>query len=575
MKTQKKTFKFKILIPPAAVIIAVVVIISVFLSLRLSRTGDSLINEKLFAITNSLELHFENSEANTRAAAVSMARDNKVAAAIMESDTDGLLRILAPTLDLYRVTFYVVTDIEGNVLARTHEPGSFGDSLIGMQNVKDALAGKVSTYYEEGVLVKVSVCTGAPVYDDNGAIIGAILAGVRFDLDSEAEKLKKLFGSEVTVFLGDTRIVTTITMDGRSIVGTTLDPRIAEIVIDGKREYFGDAEILGAKYKTFYKPLLNAKNEAFAAIFLGFPLSELIEETNRSIRDGVFLGVGGLIISLTLLYFIISSISQPITKLSNQMHHIANGNLSIDVIIKGNDEVGALGMSLKRVADTLHKLIDDIDMMIVEHKKGNTDYHLDTKEFFGDYKTLADNILELAAFSMKDQLTNMPNRRSFDNRLELEWERAIRKQQHISILMIDIDKFKNYNDKFGHQQGDVTLQTVAGAIKQSLNRSIDFAARWGGEEFAVLLPETDAPGAFHVAERIRKAVEDTVIPCDNEQGRKATISIGVDTMLPTFGSGVEGFIAAADNALYKSKKTGRNKVTAYQDDDDPTSGDLH
>ena len=564
MKTLKRTFKFKILIPTATVIVAVVVLISIFLSLRLASMGNSLINEKLFAITNSLELHLEESEAKTRAAAVSMARDPEVAEAIKDGAIDEILRLLAPSLDLYGVTYYMVTDTDGIVLARTNEPESFGDSALFQQNIKDALAGIVSTYYGQGTFVKVAARTAAPVYAADGTLVGTISAGVRFDSDSEAEKLKKLFGSEVTVFLGDTRIVTTITLDGHSIIGTSLDPNIVDIVIGGKQEYFSDAVIFGVKYKTFYKPLLNAENEAFATIFLGIPLSDLITETNRSILEGIFLGISGLIISLTLLYFIISTISQPITKLSNQMHHIANGDLGIDVDVKGDDEVGALGKSLKKVAATLYKLLDDIDNMITEHKKGNIDYRMDTGEFFGDYKILADNILELAAYSMKDQLTDLPNRRSFNNRLKLEWERAIREKQSVSLLMIDIDKFKNYNDTFGHQQGDVTLQTVASTIRQSLNRSVDFAARWGGEEFVVLLPGTDAPGAFFVAERIRKAVEDADIPCEDERGRKAYISIGVSTQVPASSEGIEGFIAAADIALYEAKETGRNKVVAHK-----------
>lgn len=564
---RKRTFKFKIIIPTIVIIIALVVIINIFLSIRFSSMGNTLVNEKLFAITNSLQLYLEESMANSRVAAVSLALDVDAVKAVRDQDREALLQLFTARLDIYRIAYFTITDSSGRVLARTHEPECFGDSVLFQQNVKDALAGTVSSYFESGANERVSVITGAPVYDSDGALLGAVSAGVRFDLSSEADKLKNLFGSEVTVFYGDTRIVTTITRAGKSIVGTTLEPDIAEIVIKNKQVYFGDAVILGESYKTYYRPLLNADGEAFATIFLGIPLVELEEETNQSIREGIILGLCGLVISTVLLYLIISSISQPITMLSNEMYHIANGNLNIEINFKNNDEVGDLGKSLMKVAQTIHKLLDDIDRMITEQKKGNVEYCLDSQDFLGDYKTLADNILELAAFGMIDQLTGIPNRRSFDNRLELEWERAARGKQPISMLMLDIDKFKTYNDTFGHQQGDVTLRIISSTIKQTLNRSIDFTARWGGEEFVVLLPDTDADGAFSVAERIRAAIEAAEIPCDDIRGRKATISIGVHTLIPAHDDTAADFITAADNALYRAKETGRNKVVSSGDAD--------
>jgi len=198
--------------------------------------------------------------------------------------------------------------------------------------------------------------------------------------------------------------------------------------------------------------------------------------------------------------------------------------------------------------------------MIAEQEKGNTDHHFDPKEFLGDYKILAENILELTTYSTKDQLTNIPNRRSFDNRLDMEWKKAIREGKPISILMIDIDKFKVYNDTFGHHQGDVALQSVALTIKNSLNRVFDFAARWGGEEFVVLLPSTELEGTLHIGEKIRAEVENMVIPCENPIGNKVTISVGANIVYPHLHDSKEKFVEVADEALYKAKEAGRNRV---------------
>jgi diguanylate cyclase (GGDEF)-like protein len=162
--------------------------------------------------------------------------------------------------------------------------------------------------------------------------------------------------------------------------------------------------------------------------------------------------------------------------------------------------------------------------------------------------------------SMLDQLTSMPNRRSFDNRLEMEWVRAIRENSMISILIMDVDKFKDYNDTYGHPQGDLVLQAVGMSVIQSLKRSGDFAARWGGEEFVILLPNTDLSGALHIAERMRANISNIIIPASDGTDTSITVSIGVMTQSPEQGSSYATFIEEADRALYMAKKRGRNRV---------------
>ena len=162
--------------------------------------------------------------------------------------------------------------------------------------------------------------------------------------------------------------------------------------------------------------------------------------------------------------------------------------------------------------------------------------------------------------SMIDQLTKIPNRRSFDERLNMEWNQAIRERTPISLLMMDLDKFKNCNDTYGHQQGDVVLQTVADIFQQSFRRPGDFVARWGGEEFVVLLPNTPLAGALDVAEKIRIDIGKTLIPCADGSTIMITISIGVSSQVPVQDSPVHTFISKADRALYAAKEAGRNRV---------------
>ena len=141
----------------------------------------------------------------------------------------------------------------------------------------------------------------------------------------------------------------------------------------------------------------------------------------------------------------------------------------------------------------------------------------------------------------------------------------MRNKTPISVLIIDLDRFKDYNDIYGHIEGDKMLQAVAQTLKQELKRSVDFIARWGGEEFVALLANTACSSAMNIAEQIRQSVENVQILLANKQATKITISIGVNTQIPTVDSSIDDFIRYADDALYSAKKGGRNMVCRYKD----------
>ena len=170
----------------------------------------------------------------------------------------------------------------------------------------------------------------------------------------------------------------------------------------------------------------------------------------------------------------------------------------------------------------------------------------------------------ITRMGMTDQLTDLPNRRSFEERMHMEWNRAIRDKTSLSILIIDIDRFKHYNDTYGHQQGDLVLKIVSGVFINEIKRLADFVARFGGEEFVVILANTESDGAVEVAEHIRKSVENTKIPLQDGQATSVTVSVGVNTTTPTSDCSMEEFLAYADSALYTAKKEGRNRVCRYE-----------
>lgn len=169
---------------------------------------------------------------------------------------------------------------------------------------------------------------------------------------------------------------------------------------------------------------------------------------------------------------------------------------------------------------------------------------------------------ELSALSCLDGLTRIANRRHFDMVLLQETSSAIREKTPLSLIMLDIDYFKMFNDTYGHLKGDDCLKKVASIIRNTLRRPRDFAARYGGEEFTVILPNTDEAGAHCVAEALRANIAGAGIEHKSSRCKNyVTLSIGVITKLPEQEATPDELISAADTALYHSKNTGRNRVS--------------
>jgi diguanylate cyclase (GGDEF)-like protein len=178
--------------------------------------------------------------------------------------------------------------------------------------------------------------------------------------------------------------------------------------------------------------------------------------------------------------------------------------------------------------------------------------------------------LRLQQIAYVDALTQLANRRQFDEALKAEWLRAIREETPLSLVMLDIDRFKRFNDLYGHLAGDECLRVVAAAVKAILRRPADLMARYGGEEFALLLPVTDESGAVSLADRVRTAIRALQLTHAGNPacGEIVTASLGVSTAYPQLGSSPDGWlelIKKADGLLYEAKRTGRNRTVSSVD----------
>ena len=185
-------------------------------------------------------------------------------------------------------------------------------------------------------------------------------------------------------------------------------------------------------------------------------------------------------------------------------------------------------------------------------------------------RKLRELAVELESQTLVDGLTGIANRRRFDLHLEDEFRRAKRAASPLSLVMIDVDFFKDYNDNYGHQRGDECLARIAAALDDTLHRPRDLVARYGGEEFTVILPDTGPEGALQVAEAMRAKIEALALEhAGSGVARCVTISLGVSTLTPGHPSKMSTLLHAADRALYQAKRSGRNCVVVQAEEKSP------
>jgi diguanylate cyclase (GGDEF)-like protein len=233
-------------------------------------------------------------------------------------------------------------------------------------------------------------------------------------------------------------------------------------------------------------------------------------------------------------------------------------------IFKGY-QTGAVDYLLKPLETEILKSKVDVFLQLHRQKQ---QLHLQTRildekitQLLELQKELEDANRQLENLSITDGLTGIANRRRLDNFLETEWRRSVRKATPLSLIMIDIDFFKNYNDHYGHVAGDKCLRKVARALEAGIKRPSDLVARYGGEEFVAVLAETDASGAQLVVEILMDHINALKIPHEaSNVSPYITVSQGLGTTIPNRESSPEQLLKAADKALYKAKNSGRNQV---------------
>lgn len=266
----------------------------------------------------------------------------------------------------------------------------------------------------------------------------------------------------------------------------------------------------------------------------GRHMRKALDETCRQIdkkmgQATIIVTLGCCVVGYLMALATAGRITRPLMLLSRAANEIADGRFGKRVSENAPDEIGDLAVTFNRMTQALEHSREDLEQAYAR--------------------------MELLA--TQDGLTGLANRRTFQERLAKEWERAAAEDLTFSLILLDVDKFKTYNDTYGHLAGDAVLQSV-GALLQQAARDTDLVARYGGEEFVVILTGAEAAEACRAAERFRAAIEGHAWP-----ERPVTISLGVASLTSAITDGAH-LIAAADEALYKAKSLGRNRVVHGQ-----------
>lgn len=268
-----------------------------------------------------------------------------------------------------------------------------------------------------------------------------------------------------------------------------------------------------------------------------------LHATTSKMRGAWLIGAGilGLVISALLFSGLYRLVIRPVRTLTKVARQMGEGVLEARVPPLGTGELGELGDAFNRMAAALAVQRENLEVAVAER----------TRE-------LQEANARLETLAVTDGLTGVFNHRRFQEALAQEAQRSARNQRKFSVMMVDVDHFKRFNDTLGHPAGDELLRNLARTLKREL-RVTDLIARYGGEEFAVILPDTDQDVAHAAAERLRAAVEKDLNPPD--RAARVTVSVGVATYAAD-GDAPQTILIAADKAMYSAKNSGRNRVVA-------------
>lgn len=338
---------------------------------------------------------------------------------------------------------------------------------------------------------------------------------------------------------------------------------------DDIKQTAGKASIKSLKLKDYYPMLAASRSEALGKVALVTTPSEIVavgmipqtpwalavhypkSRMRPAILQNLAIVIALGLITLLVEIFIIRSILQkqvaiPLSRLMQAMRLVGLAGRRVDnsvLPVQSEDEIGEVAREFAGMAERVHEAQEQLERKVHE-------------------RTAALEAVnhKLTEMSTTDQLTGIANRRRFDEMFANEWRRSLRSREPLALIMVDVDWFKRYNDRYGHQAGDVCLRRVAEVLRDQVLRAGDAVARYGGEEFAIVLPGARVEHALQIAQSLCQAMRAEQLPHSESPFGYVTISVGVAAMIPESGQSPEKLLKAADQALYRSKEQGRDQA---------------